>query len=174
MKKFLSTNKSNLINYLLIIIITLITIYVITKGNLYADTNDFLNQHIMFPDYFRKLFYQAGSLFPNYAPSLGGGQNIYNFAYYGFLSPLILPSYLLPFLPMIDYIIITNIINLIVSSILMYNFLKKHNFSNNLSLIGALMFSLSPTILLHYHSQLMFVNYLLYQLQNTFHMLINI
>ena len=43
MKKFLSTNKSNLINYLLIIIITLITIYVITKGNLYADTNDFLN-----------------------------------------------------------------------------------------------------------------------------------
>ncbi len=160
MKKFLSTNKSNLINYLLIIIITLITIYVITKGNLYADTNDFLNQHIMFPDYFRKLFYQTGSLFPNYAPSLGGGQNIYNFAYYGFLSPLILPSYLLPFLPMIDYIIITNIINLIVSSILMYNFLKKHNFSNNLSLTGALMFSLSPTILLHYHSQLMFVNYL--------------
>ena len=58
---------------------------------------DWLSQHSVLPDYFRQQFYATGKLFPEFAANLGGGQNIYHFAYYGLYSPLILPSYLLPF-----------------------------------------------------------------------------
>ena len=34
--------------------------------------------------------------------NLGGGQNIYNFAYYGLYNPVILLSYALPFVKMGD------------------------------------------------------------------------
>ena len=63
-----------------------------------------INQHSVIPDYFRQQFYDTGKLIPEFAPNLGGGQNIYNFAYYGLLSLLILSSYLLPFIRMEDYL----------------------------------------------------------------------
>lgn len=33
--------------------------------------------------YFRQQFYDTGDFFPEFAAGIGGGQNIYNFAYYG-------------------------------------------------------------------------------------------
>ena len=44
---------------------------------------DWLSQHSVLPDYFRQQFYATGKLFPEFAANLGGGQNIYHFAYYG-------------------------------------------------------------------------------------------
>ena len=66
----------------------------ITGFNYVFGSNvDWMKQHIMFPDYFRNLFYETGNILPNFAMHLGGGQNIFYFAYYGFLSPIILVSY---------------------------------------------------------------------------------
>ncbi len=48
------------------------------------------------------------------------GQNIYNFAYYGLLSPLILPSYLLPFIKMEDYLMAVSIMGIAASVCLLY------------------------------------------------------
>lgn len=152
--------KKDIICCLFLIVSILVAITILTVGKYYGDSNDWLNQHIMFPDYFRKLFYQTGNLFPQFASSIGGGQNIYNFSYYGFLSPVILPSYFLPWISMIDYIVVSNIILLIVSAILMYYFLNT-NFKNRLiSLTGAFMFSFAGPMLLHFHRHLMFVSYM--------------
>ena len=56
------------------------------------------------------------------------GINIYNLVEYGFLSPIILISYLLPFISMSNYIIISTIILTIISTILLYKFLYNHKF----------------------------------------------
>ena len=49
-----------------------------------------------------QLFYDTKDLFPNFAANLGAGENIYNFSYYGLYSPIILFSYLLPFVQLQD------------------------------------------------------------------------
>ena len=41
---------------------------------------DWISQHSVIPDYFRKQFYATGKLFPEFAMNLGGGQNIYNYS----------------------------------------------------------------------------------------------
>lgn len=152
--------KKDIICVFFLVISILVAIAILTVGKYYGDSNDWINQHIMFPDYFRKLFYQTGNLFPQFAPSIGGGQNIYNFSYYGFLSPVILPSYLLPWVNMIDYIIVSNIILLVISGILMYYFLNSHFKNRIISLTGSFMFAFSGPMLLHFHRHLMFVSYM--------------
>ena len=97
-------NKKNFINVLIIIVFVLL--YVIVTTNffeyLYGSTVDWDCQHWTIPDYFRKLFYSTGDLIPNFAFNLGNGQNIFYFSYYGLLSPIILLSYLFPFVEMVD------------------------------------------------------------------------
>ena len=65
----------------------------VLKNGVFGSKVDWISQHSVLPDYFRQLFYETGNLFPNFAPDIGGGQNIYNFSYYGLFSPLILLSY---------------------------------------------------------------------------------
>ena len=71
---------------------------------------DWISQHSVIPDYFRKQFYETGNLFPEFAMNLGGGQNIYNYSYYGLYSPLFLLSYALPFVKMSTYVIVMEIL----------------------------------------------------------------
>ena len=47
-------------------------------GNLFGSNVDWLNQHVVFPNYFRDLFYKTGNLFPQITWNLGLGQNIYH------------------------------------------------------------------------------------------------
>ena len=47
---------------------------------------DWISQHTAIADYFRRRFYSTHNLFPQFAAELGGGQNIYYFAYYGPVS----------------------------------------------------------------------------------------
>ena len=54
-------------------------------GNLFGSRVDWLGQHIVFPDTFRQAFYESGQLIPNFLFGIGGGQNAFNFVYYGFL-----------------------------------------------------------------------------------------
>ncbi len=160
MKTFIKKYKKDILCITLLTISILVAIFILTIGKYYGDTNDWLNQHIMFPDYFRKLFYQTKNLFPEFAANIGAGQNIYNFSYYGFLSPVILPSYFMPWVSMIDYIIISNILLLIISGILMYIFLMTNFKSRSISFTGAFLFMFAGPILLHFHRHLMFVNYM--------------
>ena len=74
-------------------------LFVLQYG-VFGSSIDWISQHSTLADYFRKRFYATGNLFPDFAWNLGGGQNIYHFAYYGLLSPTVLLSYLFPFIPM--------------------------------------------------------------------------
>ncbi len=121
---------------------------------------DWLSQHSVLPDYFRQQFYATGKFFPEFAANLGGGQNIYHFAYYGLYSPLILPSYLLPFVKMSDYIMAVSITGLTASVLLFYYWLKSRKTDTGTAFILSLMFLLAGPMIGQYSVQIMFVDYM--------------
>lgn len=153
--------KRDYIN-LTIIILTVLVIMFITKGynNLYGSKTDWMSQHWALPEYFRNLFYETKNLFPNFAPNIGAGQNIYNFAYYGFLNPIILISYFFPFIKMVDYIMISSIIVVIMSIILFYKWLINNKVEVNNAFIATFLFALANPLIYHSHRHIMFINYM--------------
>lgn len=159
MKK-LSKHKNDIISVLTLIIISLVIVLILVNfTNFFGSKKDWLSQHIMFPDYLRKLFYDTGDFFPNFAFNLGGGQNIYNISYYGLFNPIILISYLLPFVSMMTYIEFSMIICLIVSIALMYYFLRKR-FDSKISFVSTLLFLTAGCFIFHLHRHIMFVDYM--------------
>lgn len=158
--KSLSKHKNDIINILTLIIISLVIVLVLVNfTNFFGSKKDWISQHVMFPDYLRKLFYDTGDIFPNFAFNLGGGQNIYNISYYGLFNPIILISYLLPFVSMITYIEISMIVCLIVSIILMYYFLRRR-FDLKVSFVSTLLFLTAGCFIFHLHRHIMFVDYM--------------
>ena len=70
-------------NYYIIILFSLILMGItIPVNHLFGSLVDWFPQHIMFPDYFRNLFYETGDFFPDFALALGAGQNIFHFSFY--------------------------------------------------------------------------------------------
>jgi len=135
-------------------------ILLITRGQyIYGSNLDWISQHYAFPEYFRTLFYETKNILPNFAFNLGGGQNIFNFSYYGLFSPIILLSYLFPMIRMIDYIQIISILGCGISIALCYVWLKRR-FSSNLTLFLTLLFALASPIIFHSHRHIMFTSYL--------------
>jgi len=157
MKKSL---KKDILNLLILIFVFFIVYFAITRFDfLYGSTKDWNQQHWLIPEYFRNLFYENHDLFPDFAFNLGSGQNIYNFSYYGFLNPIILVSYLLPFISMKSYIIISTIFILLLSVVLMYFFIKKkHN--SQVAFISSFIFLLATSLIFHSHRHIMFMNYM--------------
>lgn len=156
MKKLKEFDK----NYLVIIVFCLVALYLVIPENyIFGSKVDWVSQHIVFPDYFRKLFYRTGNLFPNFAMSIGAGQNIYNFSYYGLLNPFILFSYLFPFIRMSNYIIILNTLLYISFGLVLYYYFKGR-FSKTISLSTSLILLCAAPVLFHFHRHFMFVDYL--------------
>ncbi len=139
--------------------VALCLLWCIHPDMLFGSTMDWNNQHILFPEYFRSRFYQTGQLFPNLAAELGGGQNIYAFTYYGLFHPILLLSYLLPFVPMINYIQCTSLLLVWCSGILCYFFCKQH-LSARIAFACASLLLFAAPVLFHSHRHMMFVNYL--------------
>lgn len=157
MKKLLKKYSAEIFITLAVLLIVLIN----TRfTNMFGSNTDWLNQHTIYPEYFRQTFYQTGKLIPNLALNYGAGENIFNFSYYGLLSPIILPSYLLPFIDMVTYMTITNILIVISSGILFYHFLRKHNYNYQISLTVALILTLACPLIFQIHRHIMFVNYM--------------
>lgn len=153
--------KSDKKNYLIILLYGIILIAVMLGfNNLYGSSTDWISQHSVIPDYFRKIFYETGNLAPDLAINIGAGQNIFNYSYYGLLSPVILMSYFLPFLNMTTYIIIASILLYLASGILMYKFLKNNTSDNKLSLVLSLALITFSSITYQSHHHIMFVWYM--------------
>lgn len=148
-------------NYIVLIVVTLFIIFFcLGFGNLYGSTTDWLIQHSVFPEYFRTLFYETGDLFPDFAPNIGAGQNIFHFSYYGLFNPVYMISYLFPFIEMTDYLMFISILSIIVSVCLMYKWLKDQAFSKTISFVSTFCFLCAAPLLFHSHRHLMFVNYM--------------
>lgn len=152
--------KRILINLSLIIVLLMATLLIVDPGFIFGSKTDWINQHTIFPDYFRKTFYQTGNILPNFAPHIGAGQNIFNFSYYGLLNPIILISYLFPNLEMTTYIIIANITLYILTGILLLHFLEKHTEKSYNALLSTIILMFSSSLLFHFHRHFMFVNYM--------------
>lgn len=147
-------------NILILFSIILLIIIIPSCFNLFGSDTDWLNQHTIIPEYFRQTFYKTGNLIPNFSLNYGSGQNIFNLAYYGLLSPIILLSYLFPFIKMQYYIIAINIIILFVTVFLFYKWLRSNKFNERMSLLVSLIFITSGPIIFHMHRHIMFVNYM--------------
>lgn len=129
------------------------------SGNIFGSNMDFINQHAVLPEYFREYFYTNHKLIPEVFYNLGAGENAFNFSYYGLLSPIILISYLLPFISMRNYIMGSSIIMLLISIFLFYKWIR-NSFDSKYTCLLTLIFMLASPIFFHFHRQLMFVNYL--------------
>lgn len=161
MKKKLKKYKYDGISLLLLTIIFVSLVLFLTNGNyLYGSVLDWNSQHAVIPDYFRTLFYSTKDLLPDFAANIGGGQNIYNFSYYGFLSPIMFISYLFPKVPMTTYISISTIIIVLISTYMLYFFLRSKKYSSSVSFTASLFFMLSSSMSLHSHRHIMFITYM--------------
>ena len=155
-------NKKDYINLSIILSFFIIYIIIINfMGYTYGSSVDWISQHFRIPEYLRNLFYSTHSLFPNFSFNLGGGQNIYYLSYHGLFNPIIMLSYLFPFIKMADYIIISNILLVIFSCIVLYKWIN-NKFSSKVAFISTFIFLLSGPIIFHTHRHIMFNNYMLF------------
>ena len=127
---------------------------------IFGSRVDWLSQHSVFPEYFRQQFYDTGNLFPEFAANVGGGQNIYYFAYYGLYNPLYLPAYFLPFVKMSDYIMVISILCLVADVLLFFKWIRSHGVSKGNSILTSILFLLAGPMIFHSYTHLMFVNYM--------------
>lgn len=128
-------------------------------GSLAGAKVDWISQHVVFPEYFRELFYKTGNIFPQFAAEIGGGQNIYNYAYYGLCNPLYWISYLFPFVNMTDYVQVLSLLGGMADGVLCYLWLGRH-YDKKYSFFGALVLVLALPVTYHSSAQIMFVNYI--------------
>lgn len=125
----------------------------------FGSTLDWESQHYAIPDMMRKLFYDTGEFFPSLAPNLGAGENIYAFSYYGLYSPVILFSYLLPFVSMAAYIQAASAVLCFAGGALFYRFMRKRQGRAVSAALMTAYLSAGP-IFLHSHRHIMFVSFL--------------
>ncbi len=153
--------KKDIINLATITIFVLIVVlFCITPNKMFGSVTDWGSQHTMLPEYFRTLFYQTKDPFPDFMMHLGAGQNIYNISYYGLLNPIVLLSYLFPFVKMVNFMMIMNIITVLISIYLFYYWLKKKEFSTSTIMISTIIFTCAAPLIFHSHRHIMFVTYM--------------
>lgn len=155
-------NKFDYLN-IFVIIASFFTIYFIllrSENVFYGSVMDYSNQHYMIPEYFRTLFYETKNLVPSFAFNLGMGQNIFNFSYYGLLNPIIMISYLLPFVKMSSYLKIVSILVIVLDIVLFYYFISRNTEDRKIRFLATFLFIMAGPLILHSHRHVMFVNYM--------------
>lgn len=152
-------NKKDILYVIILILGVLILMISYSRFKyVYGSVTDWKEQHTVIPDCFRQLFYQTKQIFPSFAPNIGGGQNIYYFSYYGLLNPIILISYLIPFVSMQNYIIVSTAILVFVSVILVYLWLRRR-YEPTVAFMAAVAFMCAGPFIFHSHRHIMFINY---------------
>ncbi len=157
MKKFDRKDYRN-IGILFSIVFIFLTV-LLCFGYIFGSKVDWANQHIVFPEIFRMLFYKTHSLLPSFFLNLGNTQNIYYFSYYGLLSPIVILSYFLPFVKMSIFMPIISIVSLLSSVTLFYRWIND-KYDSKIALIASLLFLLNSTFFYHFHRHIMFVIYM--------------
>lgn len=153
--------KKDYVNLIILVLLFVGIFFWLTRFEfVYGSTKDWNSQHWIIPEYFRELFYKTKSFLPSFAFNLGGGQNIFNFSYYGLLSPLIIVSYLLPFVDMVYYIIGLSVVIVISSVILLYIWLHNNQFDSKVCFLVSLIFLLASPLIFHSHRHIMFISYM--------------
>lgn len=153
--------KSEIIQYLVIILAALSAVLWLTRGGrlIYGTYGDWDVQHTAVPELLRRQFYATGKLIPDFIPSVGGGQNAWYYSYYGLLSPVVLLSYLFPFLSMRTYLAGAAVCAQIISACLMYQWLRR-SCRRMPALTATLLFLFAAGYFHHAHYHIMFIFYM--------------
>lgn len=159
MSKKTELKKDLLCMCLLTAAIAAFVIVIFASGHVFGSKVDWANQHVVIPEEFRDSFYRTGSIFQKFAPELGMGQSVYYMSYYGLYSPIILLSFLFPFIPMYIYMSAAGMISLAVSVNLFYVWVRKRR-GIPASFIAAALLLFNSTFFYHFHRQIMFVIYM--------------
>lgn len=153
--------RRDYVNIAILVMVFLTIVAVLTRLKYgYGSTTDWQQQHWVLPEYFRNLFYENHEVFPSFAFNIGGGQNIFNFSYYGLYSPIILISYLFPFIDMLDYIMIISILTVISSVVIFYIWLRRNSYNSKICFLVSFIFLCASPLIFQSHRQIMFVNYM--------------
>lgn len=154
-------SKNDYLSIMFLSLIYVLMVLLITRGKfMYGSEVDWGIQHSIFPEYFRNLFYSTKELIPNFTINIGAGQNIFYFAYYGLLSPVIMLSYLLPSVSMVNYIETISVTLGILSVILFYKWLKNKNYRTSICFVVSFMFLCTGPLIFQSHRHIMFVSYM--------------
>lgn len=160
-KKWVSGHKGDILAVgILAAYVVAFVLFYCHGERLYGSTTDWRTQHVVFPDYFRNMFYENHDLFPEFSLHIGGGQNIYSFSYYGLYNPFILLAYLFPFISIRTYLIFVSILGVIASAWLMYCWCRQKGQGILLSFVLAFIYVNAVPVLFHSHRHIMFVNYM--------------
>lgn len=150
--------KEKIYPALLLVLATVMVYLSYVPGSLYGSSCDWFAQHVSIAETMRRTILEEGTLFPGQLP-LGGGSNIYDFSYYGYLRPDVLLACLMPGVAM-EYIITGySVAEYICSVLLFYIFLRKRRATEDLALLGGILF-LCAGCFFQIHRQIMFVNYM--------------
>lgn len=148
-------------NDILLIVLSLLACwFFVVRFGMFGGKVDWVSQHSVIPELFRQQFYDTGNFFQDFTLQAGGGQNIYNFSYYGLYSPTVVLSYLLPVVQMSDYMIGASVFSLVASVLLLYHWLRSRKFACGVSFFVSLMFLLVGPLITQSYNQIMFVNYM--------------
>lgn len=155
-------NKKDLIYLSLTIIVFLIIIVTIyNKYYQYTELTLF-NKEISIIETLRSLYYSNFDLFPDFLFNIGNGQNIYHLSEYGFLSPITLVSYLIPFLSIKNYLTIIALLSPIISTILLYRFFHNKKYPSEICFIISLIYITSNIIINTIYTSPLLSNYLIF------------
>lgn len=157
MKK--NTKDYMYIGFLLIYLIAILLVKTNFGEYSLGTIGDFKYQYYPLADYFRTLFYKNHDLFPDFAFNLGAGINVYYISYYGFLSPIVLLSYLFPMINMVDFLILSMELSIIIATILFYYFLKKEQ-DELTSFLGSFLFLSAVPIIYNATQEILYVCYM--------------
>ena len=147
---------------LLLALAVLVVILAYIPGSLYGSSCDWFAQHVSIAETMRQTFLAEGTIFPGQLP-LGGGSNIYDFAYYGYFRPDVLLACLLPGVPMETIIAVYSVAEYICAVLLFYLLLKRMKAADEMALLGGVLF-LCAGCFFQIHRQIMFINYMPYLL----------
>lgn len=119
---------------------------------------DWYSQYVSIAETMRQTFYESGTLFPGRLP-LGGGANIYDFSYYGYLRPDVLIGCALPGVSMVSVISVYCTAGYLASVLLFYRLAGKCGLIGKMRFWSAVLF-LTAGCFFQIHRQIVFVNYM--------------
>lgn len=134
----------------------------VPEGSVFGSNTDWMSQHAELAETLRDACLSQGTIFPDFL-WLGGGSNAYEFSYYGYLRPDILIGCLLPQVPMIYILIFSMMACVLASGLLGYYFLIQNHMEPFAAFIGST-FLMTAGCFFQAHRQVMFVNYMPYEL----------
>lgn len=141
MKNFVKRHQDVLTETLIFFIATIlyVVLLLMLKQTFGQTVGDFESQHIRFIDYLRNSFFKTHDLAPQMTMNLGGTQNMAALFYHGQYNPLIMLSYLFPFISTINWVRLLFVIIATLSFGAMNFLLEQHKISRTIRIVVSAM-----------------------------------